>query len=159
MAGIGNKKEYPTAADLENAINKYFDEITRDTVLKENYIAGYKDDGEPIVAEREALNRLGEPVVVEEFLVKPSVINMCVKLGITRSALSLYRTYGEDYLDTITRACARIEAYKVDQLDDKGKATNGIIFDLKNNHDYRDKQEIEQTVEHKGVEVSIKVIE
>lgn len=159
MADMGRPREYPTAADLEKAIKRYFDEITRFTVLKENYIAGYKDDGEPIIQEREALNKLGEPVVYEEFLVKPSVIAMALRLGLTRTSLHVYRSYGEDFLDTITRACAKIEAYKVDQLDDKGKATNGIIFDLKNNHDYRDKQEIEQTVEHKGVEVSIKVIE
>ena len=159
MAGPGNEKVFPTAADLEKAVNKYFDEITRFVTVKEDYIYGYNEDGEPIIRQREALNKFGEPVVVEQFLVKPSVIAMCVKLGITRAALSLYRTYGEDYLDTITRACARIEAYKVEQLEDKSKATNGIIFDLKNNHDYKERQEIEQTVEHKGVDITIKVIE
>jgi hypothetical protein len=58
--------------------------------------------------------------------------------------------YGEDYefIDTIKRAKAKIEAFNEAMLYSKDVPTAGVIFNLKNNYDWKEKQEIEADVKN-----------
>lgn len=51
----------------------------------------------------------------------------------------------EEFHDIMKIAKLKIETYKAEGLQDRGKSTIGIIFDLKNNFNWADKHEIEQT--------------
>lgn len=58
--------------------------------------------------------------------------------------------YGEDeeFFDTIKRAKAKIEAFNEKMLYSKDVPTAGVIFNLKNNYDWKEKQEIEADVKN-----------
>ncbi len=54
-------------------------------------------------------------------------------------------TRGEDFARIVRRARLRIESWLEERLHDKGVSTVGLIFDLKCNYGWRDKQEVELT--------------
>lgn len=96
----------------------------------------------------------------------PTVTGLAVVLDTSRKVLLDYENYCEhddklktldetvkrDISNTIKRAKARIEAeYEQQLLGAKNPA--GAIFTLKNNYDWKDKQEIEQT--NKTIEVTL----
>ena len=72
-----------------------------------------------------------------------TVLSLCIYLGITRETLLQYAKL-EAYSDTITCAKLKIEAYAEDCLY-TAKNPTGIIFNLKNNWKWHDKQEIENS--------------
>ena len=72
-----------------------------------------------------------------------TVLSLCIYLGISRETLCQYGNKDE-YSDTITCAKLRIEAYAEDCLY-TAKNPTGIIFNLKNNWKWHDKQEIENS--------------
>jgi len=51
----------------------------------------------------------------------------------------------EDYFHTIKRARARVEEFLEQRL--YGNTVTGVIFNLKNNFDWKDKQEIDQRID------------
>jgi len=57
----------------------------------------------------------------------------------------------EEYFGTIKEARAKVEQYAEERL--FGSAVTGVIFNLKNNFDWKDKSEVDQTLTGK-VEVS-----
>jgi hypothetical protein len=78
-----------------------------------------------------------------------TVQGLCVALGF--SSMQTLINYGtlpdyEPFHESVRMAKLKIEAYKAEGLQDRGKSTIGIIFDLKNNFNWADKHEIEQTV-------------
>ena len=72
-----------------------------------------------------------------------TVLSLCIFLKITRETLLQYAKL-DNYSDTITCAKLRIEAYAEDCLY-TAKNPTGIIFNLKNNWKWHDKQEIESS--------------
>ena len=52
----------------------------------------------------------------------------------------------EEFTDTIKRAKNKIERFNEELLYSKDVPTVGVIFNLKNNYDWKDKQEIEADV-------------
>lgn len=87
----------------------------------------------------------------------PTVTGLAFALGTTRDTLLRYEKNNEcdwlkrcdegvkaSYSDTIKRAKAFIESRYEQALFQQGK-TIGAIFTLKNNYNYVDKQEVEQT--------------
>lgn len=77
---------------------------------------------------------------------KPYTISgLAYALGTTRRTLLDYQDKDE-YSHTIKKAKAKIEAFNEELLFSKDVPTVGVIFNLKNNYDWKDKQEIEADV-------------
>ena len=71
----------------------------------------------------------------------PVVAGLCYFLGFhDRHALQEYRKY-DGFSATVKRALLRIEAHKNEMLFERDYSTAGVIFDLKNNHNWSDKIE------------------
>lgn len=60
-----------------------------------------------------------------------------------REAFGRYAEYGDDFSRTVKQTRLRIEDDRWQSLIDKGEFTPGLIFDLKNNHGWKDKTEQE----------------
>lgn len=71
----------------------------------------------------------------------PTVAGISYFLGFCdKSSFARYAEY-EGFSQTVKRARLRIEAAKNEMLFDRQFATAGVIFDLKNNHDWTDRTE------------------
>lgn len=125
--------------ELDAKIKEYFDSITisKPRTKKPNNPDMEADDDfkEPV------LNDLWEQILDREYVEIPSILWMCEYLDIVRTTLCDYETK-LDYMDTIKRAKQRIEKYNAEQLYRKEQVT-GIIFNLKNNFDWKDKSEVD----------------
>ena len=80
-----------------------------------------------------------------------TVSGLAVALGTTRRTLLDYEEKDE-FFHTIKNAKAKIEAYNEEMLYNKNIPTTGVIFNLKNNYGWKDKQEIEADLSVKKLE-------
>lgn len=74
-----------------------------------------------------------------------TVSGLAVALGTNRQTLLNYEGKPK-YVDTIKKAKAVIEAFNEELLYSKDVPTIGVIFNLKNNYNWKDKQEIEADI-------------
>ena len=136
-----------TKKKLREAVDHYFDSISREVTLKERKPTGKRDDkGHEIYEMVPIINKLGEEVTVLEYAVPPSVGDLCDFLGIHRSTWAEYCDQDEhpEFSDTTTRARGRIHAYlERESLTRQGKDLKGILFNLQNNYGYTEKREVE----------------
>lgn len=148
---MGAPKKYKTARALQKAVDAYFDGITRVKPLTEMVPTGALDKyGHPVCEPQEVVNRLGKPVMVEEFLLPPSVGDLARFLGIHRSTWYDYCDPDKypEFSDTTTQALGRIHAYlERESLTREGKNLKGVIFNLENNFGYRERLEVQGGVE------------
>lgn len=72
-----------------------------------------------------------------------TVTGLCIALGICRDTLSEYMKQ-EEFSDTIKKAKLKVENYLEKHLI-TDSSTTGIIFNLKNNFGWSDKQQIEHS--------------
>lgn len=73
----------------------------------------------------------------------PTMAGLCYFLGFSeRHALSEYEKY-DGFSATVKRARLRIEMDRSKRLLERDTFTPGLIFDLKNNHGWKDKHETE----------------
>jgi hypothetical protein len=80
---------------------------------------------------------------------RPTLAGLCYFMGFCdKESFSHYANYGEEFSRTIKKTQLRIEADRHNRLIGKDTFTPGVIFDLKNNHGWVDKQEMEVTVNH-----------
>lgn len=126
----GRPLKFPDPKSFADKIDDYFNQIT---VTKPKL-----DDAGNYV-----YNNAGQQAMITEYIEIPSVLGMCEYLDISRESLGDYEIR-DGYSDTIKRAKSRIERYLADQLQ-RNTQVAGIIFNLKNNFGWIDKQEIEQT--------------
>lgn len=142
---MGAPKKY-TERTLRKAVEKYFDSITREKTVTEMIPTGEKDKmGHMIYEARPVVNRLGEPVIVTEYLVPPSVGDLSEFLGIHRSTWDNYCDPEKhpEFFDTTTRAMGRIHAYlERESLTRQGKDLKGVLFNLENNFGYKERLEM-----------------
>lgn len=82
-----------------------------------------------------------------------TVSGLAYALGTTRRTLLDYQEKDE-YSHTIKSAKTKIELFNEEMLYSKDVSTTGVIFNLKNNYGWKDKQEIEAEV---NSEVKIKI--
>ena len=82
-----------------------------------------------------------------------TVSGLAYALGTNRQTLINYEAK-EQFFDTIKDAKAKIERFNEELLYSKDVSTTGVIFNLKNNYGWKDKQEIEAEV---NSEVTIKI--
>lgn len=71
-----------------------------------------------------------------------TVSGLAYELDTTRRTLLDYEEK-DGFSHVIKKAKARIETFNEEQLYNKNVPTVGVIFNLKNNYDWKDKQEIE----------------
>ena len=76
-----------------------------------------------------------------------TVSGLAYALGTNRQTLLNYEEK-EEFFDTIKRAKAKIELFNEELLYNKDVSTTGVIFNLKNNYGWKDKQEIEADVKN-----------
>ena len=113
---VGRPPRYKSKEEIEEKIEEYFKECEGE-ILKD-------DEGKPI------FNKYGSPVVIQQR--PPTVTGLALALGFTsRQALLNYQAKPE-FVDTITRAKARVEQYAEERLFDKD-GTSGAQFSLRNN--------------------------
>ena len=141
---MARPKKY-TKKTLEEAVEHYFDRITRVVTVKERRETGERDSkGHAIYEYVPVINKLGEEATVEEYIVPPTVGDLCRALRIHRSTWAEYcdSDAHPEFSDTTTRARGRLRAYLEQQLLTR-KDVKGVIFDLQNNHGYVEKREVE----------------
>lgn len=74
-----------------------------------------------------------------------TVSGLAYALGTTRRTLLDYQEKNE-FSHTIKEAKAKIERFNEEMLYSRDVSTTGVIFNLKNNYGWKDKQEIEAEV-------------
>jgi len=130
MSGVGRPLKFKSAKKLQEQIDGYFSSCFEEKTI-------VKDDGEE------------EKVKIQ---IKPyTITGLALFLDTDRQTLLNYENRME-YFDTIKKAKTKIEAFAEECLF-TNRNTAGVIFNLKNNYNWVDKQE----VEHSGVEFSIKL--
>lgn len=80
----------------------------------------------------------------DERIFAPTMAGLARHLDVDRKTITNYANK-EEFFPTIKRARGRVEEFLEQRL--YGNTVTGVIFNLKNNFDWKDKQEIEQKVE------------
>lgn len=112
--------------ELEKAIFRYFESC------KNNYRLEYDAEGNTI--------KIQEPLPY-------TMSGLARALGISRMTLLNYKNKSKEFKDVVEEAKQIVEEYAETQLYINRNAA-GIIFNLKNNFGWRDKQEIEAQVDN-----------
>jgi hypothetical protein len=112
----GQPMAFKTVKELEERVDSFF---TSDDAFLINYKEG-----------------------VEERTFAPTISGLALHLGVDRRTIVNYSNK-EEYFPTIKKARARIEAHLEKKL--FGNNVTGLIFNLKNNFDWKDKSEVAQT--------------
>jgi len=135
----GQPKAYECVEDMKKQIQYYFDSITRD--MPQTVRINIGTDEEPNYIDKPILNNAGEQLIHVEFVKNPSVVGLCLFLGIHRDTLCEYEKK-EEYSDTIREAKQIILDQKLELLPTL-KNPRGMMFDLSANYGMHEKQVIE----------------
>ena len=139
---MSRPKKY-TANTLKKAVNAYFDSITRELELTERVDTGKRDrQGHSIFETKPITNKLGQAVRVTEYVVPPSVKDLCDFLGVNRSTWADYAKADRhpEFGDIVQEAHERMRAWNERELlTREGKNVRGIIFNLQCNYGYGEK--------------------
>lgn len=127
---VGRPPKFKSVKSMQKKIDKYFKSC-------EGRILTNKE-GEPL------LDKHGRVVIVDEK--PPTITGLALALGFnSRQSLINYEDK-EEFVDTITRAKAKVEQYTEERLFDKDGA-NGAKFSLANNFKgWKEKQQIDTNV-------------
>lgn len=113
---VGRPPKYKSKEEIEEKIDAYFKQCEGE-VLKDN-------NGNTV------FNKFGNPVIINQR--PPTVTGLALALGFS-TRLSLLNYQGKkEFMNTITRAKARVEAYAEERLFDRD-GTSGAQFSLRNN--------------------------
>lgn len=94
---MARQKKY-TAATLGKACERYFAAITRRVKVTEMVDSGKRDDkGHVILIPVPVKNTLGEEVEVTEYIIPPSMHELCAFLRIDRATWSRYMGESEEF--------------------------------------------------------------
>lgn len=123
----GRPKKY-TAAEFEEAVERYFARISRTRMLKD-------DDGKVVYDDA------GEAITYTDWLRPPTITGLCLTLGIDRSTWQNYADAQKNrgHAAVCERARMRIECYLEELLSTKEKSVQGVIFNLQANYWSREK--------------------
>jgi hypothetical protein len=137
----GRPRKFKNVNELETAINDYFLNITTTYQVFDTVIVGENEEGKVITEQKPSLNNAGREIYRTNYIEIPSIIGLCRHIGICKDTWNEYSNK-KGFSDPIKRAKERIEQYLEEQLYRKEQVT-GVIFNLKNNYGWKDKQEIE----------------
>ena len=138
----GRPRIYKTVAAFRRAVDGYFQAITRERVLTEWVDGGERTNrGKVILVERQVLGIDGQPVMVLDYAVPPTMPALLLTIGVSKTAWGQYRQR-EGYDEVCADAKLRIEAYLAEQavLRDKPQ---GVLFTLENNYGWKSAKEVE----------------
>lgn len=113
---VGKPLAFKTVSDLDDKVEEFF-------TSEDAYIINYKE---------------GQ----EEKIYAPTISGLALFLGVDRKTITNYSNK-EEYFPTIRKARAKIESHLEKKL--YGNNVTGLIFNLKNNFDWKDKSEVAQT--------------
>ena len=131
MAKIGHPPKYATVEEMQTVIDRYFEDCKGEPIIG--------DDGMPI------LDKFGQPFIIHQR--PPTVTGLALALGFTsRQALLDYQAK-KAFVDTVTRAKARIEAYAEERLFDRD-GQRGAEFSLKYNFRWADEKKQDEDEGH-----------
>jgi hypothetical protein len=134
MARTGRPLKFKSVKQLEKKIDEYFE-----SCMEEQWYQDLEGNWKPV------LDRNGNVVKKQ---VKPfTITGLASFLGTNRQTLLNYEERDE-FFDTINKAKTKIEAYAEESLWSP-KIAPGVIFNLKNNFGWVDKQEVDQNVANK----------
>ena len=124
-----------TGKKLREGIEDYFAGISRMEAVKENVPTGEKDKyGRDICEEKTALNGRGEVVMVEQWLVPPTITDLLQHVGLTKVQWEQMREE-EGTKAMVAAAELRVERYlRRELLMRAGKDLKGVILTLQ--HDF-----------------------
>ena len=118
----GRPPKYTNAEEIQKKIDEYFNSCF--TILR--------DEGGNIMLDYDGNVRKRQ--------IKPfTITGLGLALGMSRQDLINY-SKKDEFFDTIKKAKMRVENYLEEKLISDGSST-GIIFNLKNNYGWKDKQE------------------
>lgn len=115
--------KFKTAKELQDKIDEYFKKCDKRTVERFS-------------------NKIG--LVLVNSPEPYTIAGLCLAVGLTRQSIINYGKK-EQFYDIIKEAKLRIEYDIERRLNDKDEFTPGLIFNLKNNYNYKDKQEVDHT--------------
>lgn len=146
MAKVGRPRKYETAKQLRAAVERYFASITyeRDTIIHRRELSE-DEKGNPIVKETPEilLDKQGKPVKETVYLEEPSVAGLRLHLGVSKSTWAGYAE-DEEMAPVVALVRDRMEA-RLEELLTTRNSVQGVVFNLKNNYGWKDKQEVTQT--------------
>ena len=130
---MARERKFKTSKALRTAAEKYFGSISRTVDVTEMVPTGNLDDkGHMIMKAQAVVNDRGEVIRAREYLIPPTVVGLCLHLGIHRS------TWATEWVNSILRL------WNEEQLLTRGdKGVKGIMFNLQNNYGYTQKVEVE----------------
>ena len=133
---VGRPPKYKSKEEIEEKIEEYFKECEGE-ILKD-------DEGKPI------FNKFGSPVVINQR--PPTVTGLALALGFS-TRLSLLNYQGKkEFMNTITRAKARVDAYAEERLFDRD-GSSGAQFSLRNNFKgWTEKTELDEEEQQARIE-------
>ena len=142
---VGRPVKYKSVEELDTAIQSYFDMC--DPHLEDRLVeSGVDERGETIFLKRKLMTEQ-QPYTVS---------GLARALGITRDTLINYKERDE-FSDSIARAYERCHEWAERQL--CGKAASGAAFSLKNNWNWRDKQEVDHTSAGEQIMPVVRIID
>lgn len=138
----GKPRIYKTPEDFRKAVEMYFESITRERKLTEWVDSGKRaNNGKPIMVERDVIGLDGQPMMVFDYIMPPTMPALLLSIGVSKTAWHDYR--GRDgYAEVCADAKLRIEAYLAEQAVIRDNP-RGVMFTLENNYGWRSSQEVE----------------
>ena len=144
---VGRWKTYKSAKAFLAAVEDYFKKITYKEPARR---PGVWMHGKYIAGE-EIKDCNGNPILLEQYIVPPSIVALQNHIGVSRETWSNYSDE-EGYAEVIEYARRRVEEYLNRQLIEMGRDNKGVIFSLENNFGYREKRE--DTVHQTSADIS-----
>lgn len=142
----GRPRAFTETQVFQQKIDDYFNSITISKPRFDKIVVGYEDEErkKPIYDEIPVLNNKGDQIIDTVYTEVPSIISLSHYIGITRETLNQYKN-NVLFSDSIKRAKEKIEIYLETELFRQQGQVTGIIFNLKNNFDWKDKTETEMS--------------
>ena len=136
----GRPRTYETSEELEQAVEAYFTGISRTVDASELVDSGRKDSDGHVIYDRVPIkNDRGEVIRYTEFVLPPSLTDLCLHLEITRQTWINYRSR-EEFRPLIDRTKARLKGYLVRESLTRTKGLQGVLFNLQNNFGEEEKE-------------------
>lgn len=136
MGAGGRPPKYKTVEELQEAIDKYFEECK----------------GKPLVIDGEQMyNKQGYPIIIDRK--PPTITGLALAIGLSgRGDLLYYQHKKKQFCDTITRAKSRVEMYAEERLYDK-EGSAGAQFNLRNNFKNWDADKKQEESKTEGITI------
>lgn len=139
---MARRRKYSKKA-LRDAVQAYFDSITRVVEIKERVDSGKRDSYGHIIWDLVPVkNKLDEVAKMTEYLVPPTISGLCLYLGIVSSTWSRWSDKDQypEYREIVEEVREKLLAWRMEQVVTR-KDVRGLIWDMEVNHGCGKKEE------------------